>query len=425
MPSITFTITVIDPCLTTVIDPFVINNITQEAGVSVDTVFNEPDDSAGTAVGDQSICGPKTYSVVYRADDSAQTLITIETISANTQHKLVSYTDLESDEGTHELKLVVSLADSTYPTLVVDFDLTISPATCDCKLLNWIYPTNQSIITTVKKEVPDTLTILHATVDSSSYDTTPAIRACYRTDLGTPPGCDETTAITQVIEEGSTLPSYFTLSGNVLTIDATDNSQVRVYTMEVTHDTQFEDAPIVFNTVSIDLRVCVITDIDPPTAPTSTEQLIFATSPLNIDISSPGFVQRPACGYTLTETFTWEIPSDAPITETGDYTIQVSSNDAADRNVYTVKLIDSANYPGTGVTYSNEISFDVTVTDPCLTTTLSSLTVPNVAVEAGLTDTFTFAEITDSAADAVSSPTICGERTYTVYELDSSNVEQA
>ena len=84
MPSITFTITVTDPCLTTVIDPFVINNITQEAGVSIDTVFDEPDDSAGSAVGDQSICGPKTYEVVYRADDSAQTLITIETISANT-----------------------------------------------------------------------------------------------------------------------------------------------------------------------------------------------------------------------------------------------------------------------------------------------------------------------------------------------------
>ena len=88
-------------------------------------------------------------------------------------------------------------------------------------------------------------------------------------------------------------------------------------------------------------------------------------------------------------------------------------------------MIDSANYPGTGVTYSNEISFTVTVTDPCLTTTLSSVTVPNVAVEAGLTDTFTFAEVTDSAADAVSDATICGERTYTVYELDSSGNQQA
>ena len=75
MPAITFDITVIDPCLTTVFTNFALNSgtniITQEAGVSVDTIFDEPNDSAGTAVGDQSICGPKTYSVVYRSDDAA------------------------------------------------------------------------------------------------------------------------------------------------------------------------------------------------------------------------------------------------------------------------------------------------------------------------------------------------------------------
>ena len=88
------------------------------------------------------------------------------------------------------------LADTAYPVFELDFDLVIQPATCDCKLLDWIYPSSQSIITTVKKEVPDTLTINHAVVDETTKDTTPAIRACYREDLGTPPGCDETTVIT-------------------------------------------------------------------------------------------------------------------------------------------------------------------------------------------------------------------------------------
>lgn len=60
--------------------------------------------------------------------------------------------------------------------------------------------------------------------------------------------------------------------------------------MEVTHSTTFEDAAIVFNTVTIDLRVCVITRIDPPTAPTTPEQLIFALTALDLDLSSPGFV---------------------------------------------------------------------------------------------------------------------------------------
>lgn len=68
MPTISFDITVTDPCLTTVITPFDLNSgndITQEAGQIIETNFNEPDDSAGTAVGDQTICGPKTYEVIY------------------------------------------------------------------------------------------------------------------------------------------------------------------------------------------------------------------------------------------------------------------------------------------------------------------------------------------------------------------------
>lgn len=153
-------------------------------------------------------------------------------------------------------------------------------------------PSPQSLVTTVKKAVSDSLVIAHATVDESSKTTTPAIRACYRSDLGvaaTP--CDETTVITSVIEEGSTLPTYFDLTGDTLTVNADDNSQVRVYTMQVTHNTVSEPADIVFNTVSIDLRVCVITHLDPPTSPVATEQLIFATTPLDIDLSSPGFVQ--------------------------------------------------------------------------------------------------------------------------------------
>lgn len=95
----------------------------------------------------------------------------------------------------------------------------------------------------------------------------------------------------------------------------------------------------------------------------------------------------------------------------------MASTNANDRNAYTVKLIDSANYAGTGVTYSNEVEFSITVTDPCLTTVLTDFAVTPVSVEAGLTNEFDFVEVADSAATAVSSPTICGARTYTVVEM--------
>jgi len=152
-------------------------------------------------------------------------------------------------------------------------------------------PSPQGLITTVKKEVPDTLTILHATVDANSKATTPAIRACYRLTAPIGAGCDETTVITDVIEEGATMPAFFKRTGDVISVESTDNvNDIKVYTLQVTHNTAFELANIVFNTVTIDLRVCVITDLDPPTAPVSPEYLIFATSPLALDLSSPGFV---------------------------------------------------------------------------------------------------------------------------------------
>jgi hypothetical protein len=110
LPTVAFDVTVTDPCLTTSFTAFTIGTvtppathgvITQKAGQTIETNFNEPAHSAGTAVGSQSICGAVTYSVVKRADGAAQTLVTVQTVTANKVHKLVSQTQLEADEGTH------------------------------------------------------------------------------------------------------------------------------------------------------------------------------------------------------------------------------------------------------------------------------------------------------------------------------------
>jgi hypothetical protein len=170
----------------------------------------------------------------------------------------------------------------------------------------------------VLKAVPDTLTINHATVDPDSKDDTPAIRACYRTDLGPAPGCDEATAITTVVVEATgILPGYMTMSGDVLTVAPTSNSQSATYTLLVTHSTTFEDDPISFNTVTVTVSDCVITHVDPPTDPGAQAYTVHALSDLNLDLSAAagnlGFVQKPACAYTLTEILAWSFnPSPAP-----------------------------------------------------------------------------------------------------------------
>ena len=87
-------------------------------------------------------------------------------------------------------------------------------------------------------------------------------------------------------------------------MNAQSNSEVKLYTLRVIHST-VDGGNKSFNTVTIDLANCVITSLTPPPAPTGLTYAIFSANPLEIDLASPGFVQVPACGYTLTETRTW------------------------------------------------------------------------------------------------------------------------
>lgn len=297
-PTVTFDVDIRDPCKTSVITTISLTNMSVVLGASTLQNFAEAVDSAETTYGLDS-CGDRVYSIVLRSDATYTPVAyaRIETIVTNSNYRIVSdYTD-ETYEGTHELALYVTMlnypsaSDGSHPTLLSNFDLTISAATCDCKLLDWTYPAAQSLSTTVLKAVPDALTINHATVDAASKTTTPAIRACFRTDLGAAPGCDETTVITTVvIESTGTIPGYMVLSGDVLTVSPTANSQSASYTMLVTHSTTFEDAAITFNTVTVVVSDCVITHIDSPTDPSPVAYTIHALADVSLDLSSSGFV---------------------------------------------------------------------------------------------------------------------------------------
>ena len=130
--------------------------------------------------------------------------------------------------------------------------------------------------------------------------------------------------------------------------------------------------------MNVVLEVCIILSLDPPTQPTLTDYLIFATSPLTIDLSTPGFQQVPACGYYLVETFSWDIPTGSPIAQNtsggSEYVIDVESTDPAHDSTYSVTLNLSALYATLVATYTQSITFTITVTDPCLTTTYETVT---------------------------------------------------
>jgi hypothetical protein len=60
-----------------------------------------------------------------------------------------------------------------------------------------------------------------ATVIPASKSASPKIRACY-IEGATP--CDETTVITEIIENGSVFPTYFLRDANVITVNADSNT---------------------------------------------------------------------------------------------------------------------------------------------------------------------------------------------------------
>ena len=410
-PSVAFDVDIRDPCKTSTIEAITLTDMTVTLGESVTQNFAEAVDTAETTYGLDS-CGARVYSIVLRSDGVTEVdYARIETIVENSNYRIVSDYSDESYEGTHELALYVTMLNypvaddgTNHPTLLSNFDLTISAATCDCKLLNWIYPEAQSLTTTVLKATPDSITILHATVDEESKDDTPAIRACYRTDLGAAPGCDETTVITSVvIESTGILPGYMTLSGDDLTVAPTANGVADSYTMLVTHSTTFEDDDIEFNTLTIVVDVCVITHIDIPTDPSPVEYTIHALADTTVDLSSPGFVQQPACGYSLTEVMAWSFnPSPAnPITtdNANPYTLLISSAVNSDADVYSATLTNSVSYQGQS--FLPAISFDITVIDPCLTTVIDALTITDITQETGVTVETVFDEPDDSAGSAV------------------------
>lgn len=139
------------------------------------------------------------------------------------------------------MRLVVSLPDQTYPTLVKNFQVTILTPVCLCSLQTWDLPAAETFSTTVKKDPSDTFTITMATINEASKTASPKIRACYKQGG---PGCQSTTTITKLVEYDANvaadqrqMPAFMTRNGAALTVSATDNAQAKAYTMEVTHST--------------------------------------------------------------------------------------------------------------------------------------------------------------------------------------------
>jgi hypothetical protein len=283
-PEYSFDITIVDPCDSTVLQTQAIATLSTDNGVPASIDFDEVKDSQEVTRGLSALCGPRAYEIKYTNDDPITWVTVAEKVGAADTWTISADPTLDAHATIHNLKLIVTL--TLYPSnggLSIPFNVNIATPACECNRVGWDPPADQTLTTTVKKIPSDTLTISHGSINAASLLATPQIRSCQGT-------CSTKTSIASIVDASTdTLPAFITMDANgVITVSSTTNADVRVYNMKVTMNTP-DSGQQVYTTVKVDLQVCVITHLDPPTSPAATSYLIFAVSDLSIDLSSPGF----------------------------------------------------------------------------------------------------------------------------------------
>lgn len=225
--NLSFDITVTDPCVTTVYDPFTLTDMVFEAGTTNLQDYTEPDHSAGTAVGDQTICGAIAYELV-EIIGGVETPQTIGTLSAEggTLKRMTLVTMDENDQGVHTMRLKLVLGRDYYPTYdAPDFQVTIQQATCNCNLIVWDEPAEQFELVLQAYDID--IQLARAAVNADSEVAEPAIRSCSGAS-----SCDKTSTVSLIIVGvGAIDADYMTFDDTtmVLSLAPTLSSQQGTY----------------------------------------------------------------------------------------------------------------------------------------------------------------------------------------------------
>ena len=186
-----------------------------------------------------------------------------------------------------------------------------------------------------------------------------------------------------------------------------------------------------FYTAFIFTVTCEVTSFTNPSDPSNVSYTLF-TSSLEVDLTSLVYVQSPACGYAYTSSLTWT-GLETFITTSTDYIVDVYSqaistagtSASSPSQTYALTLSNditiASNGPGgSNVAFpaSGTIGFSVTITNPCYTTTIPTLTFnPSslLTVTDGGTGSVEFVRPSNGVETSTSVPLICGEYEFEVY----------
>lgn len=343
-PSLSFTVSITDPCRTSTITAITVAGMTATLGIETTQAFTEAVDSAGTTYG-TTVCGDRLYEIYDISSNELTEVATIVDLGSG-NYQIRAYSELEANEGSHNLRLRVTFADypladnSNYPKADTNFLLYIKQATCDCSLITWDNPEQLLLTTGLMFDPADTLTFVKSTANEASKSASPAIRACYRNGGS----CPTSSTIAVVDDATGTLDAAFmSMTGNTLKVQPTVSSQIGTYNMRVTQTTSIRDP---FSWIAGIVTVtCTITEIHVPDAPTVTEYLINSGD-LVLTLT-PNFLQYPPCDYTLNEMLIWQYnpsPADVQPNMSNQYEITISTEDISKARMQTLTLYNQISY---------------------------------------------------------------------------------
>ena len=186
-----------------------------------------------------------------------------------------------------------------------------------------------------------------------------------------------------------------------------------------------------FYTAFVFTVTCEVTSFALPSDPSNVSYTLFTASN-EVDLTSLVYVQTPACGYAYTSTLTWT-GLETFITSTTDFVVDVYSqaisvagaSSGSPSQTYSLTLENNlaiaSNGPANASTFASggsTIGFDVTITNPCFTTTLPNLTFnPSALLQVtdGATGSVEFVRPSNSVETSTFVPLICGEYAFEVY----------
>lgn len=179
--TISFTVTIIDPCETTTINNAVFTpaTLTVTNGSTATMTFNEVTDSVEVANNIDTLCQGRTYTLLKNDETTAADFIAL-TGTAPGPYTITASPTLDSQVGSHTFKLKTELtaypgnSNSPHYTAI---PVVVQGAACDQNGLGWL-ATAQVTQTVDVATGPTTVNISPYTVDSASKSSTPEMRAC-------------------------------------------------------------------------------------------------------------------------------------------------------------------------------------------------------------------------------------------------------